>query len=603
MLRSTLAICISLLFSVLLEAQTGCPGCAVSVPAGLPADTVYLPALPDGVAGTYYDQDISFRLPKTTTPVNAIDSTTPPGLTISKFEIVSIDGLPPGMYWQPNKFNFDVSTETDGCIKICGTATTSDSFELIVTLKATVLFFAQEATFPMSLYIAPKVSNTVGFSLTDPEGCGSTTVSFTNNVPSGGADGFTYAWDYGDGSVVFTGENPPPHTYSQPGVYTVSYHATVDTAGYTLESIRVLDVDCVDELGIGTPDLFLHILGPNNGPILFDSSPDVNNTPLPYSFPVGLKLGEGNYQLQVIDEDSGFKGSDDNCGILTFNLLSGDTIVAGGLTVVMNILHPVEEINSVDTVIVYPQPVSPVVSGPNGLTACEGTSGLVLVSSYGSGNQWLLNGGNIAGANDFIYSPTVSGLYQAQIISQYGCVATSDPVEVEYYPLPAAPVWYFYNNSLRLFDTTALPDQYSLQWYAGTNPIPGETGIWYCSMSSGTFGLEVTDLATGCTNFYSNLSVYDPAFDCTVGTENLDNQPVEIMPNPASESATLRLNVHAGKGLLRLWDVTGRLALEENIQAGLDVMTLDLRHLNPGFFAVELVQDGVRRVGKLVVAR
>jgi hypothetical protein len=603
MFKFTLTVWISLLFSLLLQAQTGCPGCAVMVPAGLPADTVFLPDLPDGTAGSLYNEDISFRLPKTTTPVNAIDSTTPPGLTISKFEIVSIDGLPPGMYWQPNKFNFDMSTETDGCIKICGTPSTSDSFELIVTLKATVLFFAQEATFPLSLYIAPKVSNTDGFSLTNPEGCGSTTVTFTNNVPSGGASGFTYEWDFGDGSPVFTGENPPPHTYDQVGQYAVSYHAIVDTAGFILESIRVLEVDCVDELGIGSPDLFLQILAPNNGNIIYDSSPDVNNTPLPYTFPVGINLGMGNYTLKVIDEDSGLKGNDDNCGIVSFNLLSGDTIFAGGLTVVLNILHPVEEITSKDTVIVYPQPAPPTLSTPNGAAACVGETNLVLVSSYGSSNQWLLNGSTISGATDFIYQPTQSGYFQAKVTTQYGCVAISDSTFIEFYPLPVPPVWYNYNNSLRLYDTAALPTMYALQWYAGTNPIPGETGIWYCTMVSGNFGLEVTDLATGCASFYANLVENNPLFDCTIGTAELDNSQMSIAPNPASEKVQVQLKNNTGNGVLHLWDVTGRLLFTEPIRAGQDVVSLDLRNLRPGLFVVELVQDKRRSVGKLVVAR
>lgn len=586
-----------------LQAQSGCPGCAVTLPPGLPADTIYLPDLPDGVSGTYYEQDISFRLPQTTTPVNAIDSTTPPGLTISKFEIISIDGLPPGMYWQPNQFNFNIPNQTDGCIKICGTASTSDSFELIVKLKATILFISQEATFPMSLYIAPKVSNTVGFAMTDPEGCGSTTVTFSNNVPSNGVSGFTYSWDFGDGTPLFTGENPAPHTYDQVGTYTVSYHAEVDTAGYFLESIKVLTVECSDGLGLGAPDLYLQIFAPNNGPKVFDSSPDVNNTPLPYVFPVGISLGAGNYTLNVIDEDSGIKGSDDDCGSVSFNFLSNGTIVAGGLTVAFNILHPVEDITSTDTVTIFPQPIAPTVNAANGLSACTDENNLVLMSSYGSGNQWLLNGANIAGATDFIYSPLESGYYQAQIISQYGCVATSDSAHIELFSLPAEPVWYNYNNSLRLFDTSALPNQYTLQWYAGTNPIPGETGIWYCSMMSGTFGLEVTDLETGCTNTYTNQVINDPQFDCTVGTNNIEYQQLEILPNPASDIALLRLNGNTGSGVLRIWDMTGRAIRNEQFFAVENSLALDLSSLRPGIYTVEVILENLHSVGKLVIAR
>jgi PKD repeat protein len=217
-----LLFCISTQLSFSLYAQTGCPGCAVNLPPGLPADTLFLQNLPDGVEGTYYNQDISFRMPMTTTPVNAIDSTTPPGLTISKIEIVSIEGVPPGLFWQPNQTVFETATETDGCVKFCGTPTESDTFVMTVRIKATVFVITQEATFPLRVYIAPKVSVTDGFSMTGFEGCGATTASFTNNIPSGGAPGFSYEWDFGD-STTFEGENPPPHTYDTPGIYPVTY--------------------------------------------------------------------------------------------------------------------------------------------------------------------------------------------------------------------------------------------------------------------------------------------------------------------------------------------------------------------------------------------
>ena len=88
---------------------------------------------------------------------------------------------------------------------------------MTVRIKATVFFLTQEATFPLKIYIAPKVSMTEGFDMSNITGCGSTVVSFTNNVPSGGVPGFTYEWDFGDG-VKYTGENAPPYTYGGPGL-------------------------------------------------------------------------------------------------------------------------------------------------------------------------------------------------------------------------------------------------------------------------------------------------------------------------------------------------------------------------------------------------
>lgn len=588
-----LTICLhTVFFFSALLAQTGCPGCVVNVPAGLAADTIYLPDLPDGVKGTPYDHDASFRLPKTTTPVNAIDSTTPPGLTITKFEILSVEGLPPGLYWQLNQSVFDPASQTDGCIKICGTPLESDSFHLTVTVKATVFVISQESTFPMSLYIAPKVSTTDGFSITNPIGCGNSTVSFTNNIPSNGASGFSYLWDFGDGSPQSDEENPVPHLYSQPGTYEVDYQAIVDTAGYLLESINVVDIDCTDPPLYGNPDLFLKIQHPD-GTFVFNSSPAINSTPLPYKFPINLHLGPGNYQLVVWDDDGGIKGTDDNCGTLTFNFLSNGTLVAGGLTVEMNILHPIDTIRSKDTVVVYPQPVTPLIQAPNGLTSCGGGTMIVLSSSYGFGNQWLLDGNSIPGATDFIYMPAVSGVYQVQYVSLDGCVATSEAANVMINPSPEAPEWFNYNNSLRVSHPSNLPAQYGLQWYNGSNPIPGETGLWYCSQESGTYGLVVTDLETGCTSSFSAAVVHNPNFNCLTGANAPVLQAFEILPNPTEGSALLQLpQALQHDAVIRVWDATGRMVQAYAMAAGEQSATLDLGPLNAGVYAVELVSQG-----------
>lgn len=596
-----LTICLStLLFPFLSLAQTGCPGCTVSVPASFPADTIFLPDLPDGEKGTPYQQDVSFRLPKTTTPVNAIDSTTPPGLTISKFEILSVEGLPQGLYWQLNQSEFDPAVQTDGCIRICGMPLESDSFELTVTLKATVFIISQVSTFPMSLYIAPKTSITEGFSLLNPSGCGSTTVEVTNLVPSNGNEGVTYAWQFGDGSPTDYEENPTPHTYNQPGVYEIAYEAIIDTAGYTLESVIVQDIDCTDPPLFGNPDLFLEIKNPQ-GDIIFNSSPAINSTPLPYTFPVNLILGAGNYTLQVWDNDAGIKGGDDDCGILTFNILSDGSLVAGGLTVEMNILHPIDTVRSVDTVIVYPQPADPVINAPMGLTACQGGDGPNLISSYGFGNQWLLDGNLIPGATDFVHQAETSGSYQVQYVSSFGCVAVSAPVEVVFHPLPAAPVWFNYNNSLRMTDTTNLPAQYSLQWYKNGIEIPGETDFWYCSTTSGTYMLVIEDEATGCTNSHSAAVTNNPNYNCLTGTEDIAYQSFTIMPNPAFDLVKLQLPVMLDqRASIRIHDMCGRLIRTEHPGTSDNTFSLSLEQLAPGMYTIEVLSENFRGMARVV---
>ncbi len=597
-----LSAALTLLISLSLHAQTGCPGCVVSVPPGLAEDTIYLPTIPDGEVGKVYNQDISFRMPKTTTPVNLIDSTTPPNLTISKIEILGMDGLPPGLYWQPNQTVFEVGTQTDGCIKICGTPSVADSFTLMVRVKATIFVLTKEATFPMRIYIAPKVSNTDGFSLENFTGCGATTVNLINNVPSNGAPGFTYAWNFGD-NTTSTSENPPPHTYNTPGIYPVSYQAIVDTAGFKIESVRVLSVECVDQLGLGTPDLYMQIRDPN-GVLIFDSSPYINNTQLPHTFPVGITLDvAGNYNLQVSDEDSGIKGSDDLCGVVSFNILSNDTIVAGGLTVVLNIVHPVDTIVSKDTVTVYALPIAPQILAPNGLTDCAGSDSLVLGSTYGAGNQWFLNGQPISGANAFLYQPVQSGFYQVQFTNSNGCTAVSDSVQVTVNPLPALPVYANINNSLRA-NPALLPAQYSLQWYNGTTPIAGATGLRYCATANGNYGLLVTDVATGCTRVYYSTVVYNPNFDCTVGTNELTSAAFTIFPNPATTTFQVQLNENLlADGTAQLWDVAGRLVKTIAFNAAINSLSVDCSDLNAGVFTLQIQAGAFRGIGKVVLVR
>lgn len=602
MRQRLLLLCLSAFGANMLSAQIGCPGCQTSLPP-LPADTLYLENLPDGEQGQYYDHNISFRVPKTTTPVHAVDSLTPAGLPISKIEIVSLEGLPPGLNWQPSQWTFQTASETDGCIRICGTPQTSDSFFLTVKLKATVFVITQEASFPMNLYIAPPTVSNDGFSMSNYIGCGSTTVTFTNNHPSDDNPNFNYTWDFGD-STNFVGENPPPHTYTEPGVYPVDYHAVIDTGRRVLVSATVLEVECVDQLGIGAPDLYLLVKGPN-GQLLFDSSPDIPNTPLPFTFPINLPLDPGNYTIEVWDEDSGLKGGDDPCGTISFNFLSNDTLVSGGFQIALTIEQPVTEIFSADTVYVLEQPAAPTVSAPNGLTNCTGLANIVLVSSAQEGNQWLSGGEAVAGATEINYTPAATGYYQVQITTPEGCTAVSDSVFVGLFTQPPVPTFANHINRLYLLDSLNIPANYTFQWYESGSPLPGETGWSLCIAESAVYGLVVTDTESGCSNFYAESATFDPNYpDCISGTNEATIVPLGIFPNPARQEASIRLETtdHAGS-VLQVFDATGRLIHAWPMAAGTNGFTFPCNDLASGVYTVTLAGKEVLRVGKLVVLR
>jgi Secretion system C-terminal sorting domain/PKD domain len=589
-------------FLTLSQAQTGCPGCVVAVPAGLAADTVYLPGLPDGEQDKTYSANISFRLPKTTTPVNKIDGVTPAGLTINKIEIVSVEGLPPGLNWQANKTSFDPATMTDGCFRICGTPEKSDSFRITVKLKATVLIISQETSFPMRIYIAPKKTVTEGFTMTNVSGCGSTTVAFKNNVPSAGKPGYTYEWDFGDGSATFKGETPPPHVYAKPGKYNVTYRAVVDTQGFILKDVTVLKVGCSDGLGLNAPDLYIRVRNPA-GTTIFDSSPHIENTKLPHVFPVNLKLGTGNYALNVQDEDGGLEGGDDDCGVVSFNILSNDTLEAGELKAALKITHKVDTIRSAGVVTVYAKPVKPGVTFPNGTSTCVGGELLVLVSSYGTGNQWMVNGKAIAGATNFIYQPKENGFYQVQYKNADGCTALSDSVPVLYKPLPAEPIYLQDKNLLSLGNPAALPPgTYSYQWFEGQTPIVGAIGSKYCIAKTGSYTLRVYNPATGCFNSFTAGATFVPDAPCIVGTNDLAVATLRIFPNPATEIVQIQLEEPLeSDGFVRIWDMTGRLVRTEAAAKGASALPIEVQNLASGVFLLELEAGRFRGRGRVMV--
>ncbi len=565
-------------------AQSGCPGCAVNLPAGLPDDTLYLPPLPAGEKGKPYDADLSFRVPKTTTPVSKVDTTTPPGLPISRIEIVGVENLPPGLSWQANKTVFETASETDGCFKMCGIPLKADSFVLTVKLRATVFIFTQETSFTMSLVIKAPVSTNQGFTMTNVEGCGTTTVTFTNNIPSNGKSGFSYEWDLGDGTK-YTGETPPPHTYTQPGTYVVNYKARIDTVGYILTGITIVSLGCTDLFS--NPDPYLRIA--KGGQPVFQNN-HVNDISLPYTFNMNLPLTQQtNYTLEVWDEDSGIDLSDDLCGSLPFNVLSGgDTLQAGGLRVILQIVNPIEEITASDTVVVYPLPAPPTVTASQ-TVACAGEE-IVLVSSQTKGTQqWFRNGQPIAGATDFIYLATESGSYQVQFTDSLGCSAISLQKTLLFYPLPNEPVFLNDRNNLELIDTTALPANYALQWYMQGVPIPGANGFEYCAQRDGTYALEVTDLSSGCTRRFTMTVTVNPNFDCMVSTHEQTIGRLTLYPNPTSDAAWLELEeVLDTEAHLRIWDASGRLLHHRLLSAGHVRIQIDGAWVGAGVYIVEL---------------
>jgi len=541
------------------QAQTGCPGCAIDLPT-LPEDTIYLGTVASGEAFAPFDEDLSFRMPKSTTPVNALDPSVPAGLNIDEIEIISLTNLPPGLNWEPNQISFDTQSETDGCIKLCGTPLAPGVYDVEVNLAASISIITQQATFTFLIEILPETSANGGFSMDQSAGCESVTVEFTNNIPSGGIDGFFYNWDFGNGTTS-TDENPGSITFDQPGTYFINYEVIIDTVGFILQDVEALTADCDDiptaPAFSNDPDLFLVIKDPS-GMIVYQS--DVtDNMEAPIDWQPGILLEDGDYVLEVKDDDSGINGGDDLCGTITFTKNDDGLQIDGDFEVELTILHPLSVQTFQDTVLVYELPETPSVSIASN-EFCEGDSVLLFVTSM-LDIQWFLDSQPIPGATDATYYATTGGEYQVLVTNEDGCSSPSFGELITVIDAPETPAYVNDNNLLFVFDESTLPVLYSLQWFQDGSPLVGENGLSYCATTTGVYGLGVTDLETGCTAFFDSQVLHDDQFDCTVSSNDLDiAYGIEVFPNPMVQEVTIQLETLSQQEVqIQFFDVRGNL--------------------------------------------
>jgi hypothetical protein len=596
------AFALGLFFSNEIQAQSGCTGCLVSLPT-LPSDTIYISQAPDGIASQGYDGDISFRMPKTTTPVNAVDPGTPPGLNINKITIVSVVNVPPGLSWEPSQFEFDPGSQTDGCVKFCGTPLQSGYYDVQVFVTAEVLLVTQSTSFTFPMYIAPAVSNNDGFSMLNNSGCGAVTVGFENNIPSNGNAGYSYVWDFGNGNTS-TAENPGPQTYTTPGQYEVSYQAAIDTFGYQLTTVQVLAAGCND-IGLPTsvpPDIYVKIKGPNGN--LLVSTPAVSNVSFPFAVNINLMLGDGTYELEIRDDD--VIGSE-SCGYVYFNKNTTDTLVSGSLKVKTSIIHPVTTVTSKDTITVFEIPEAPAIQPGTALEICTGEEIELEISNYADNLQWYRDTSVLFGETDWSLFVSTPGAYWAEYTSADGCKSQSDIVTLDLLPLPAPPAFFANFNQLELNDPSLLPANYSLQWFQDGALIPGATEEIYCITTPGTslYTLQVTDNATGCTREFSIGATFNPGYNCaTTGVDwTALDATLLISPNPTGGMVTVAFET-AGSEALRfsLLDAVGRRVFDEKMQTpgGEFRHDFDLTGLSAGIYFLK-IQIGNESIGRRIV--
>ncbi len=347
---NTLLVCMALFFaiSMQLNAQT-CPTCTVVLPT-MPVDTVYLDTFPNARQNEYYEERISFRLPMTTTPLIALDTTQniPAGINLTAFSVQGISGLPLGMSFTldrplPARYDEAAPDTRDGCVTICGTPRQSGVFIVnISVLVETGILAPQPATIPLEFLVLPDTS--AGFSMANSNGCAPLTVSFINNIQADTAVGqtATYFWDFGNGQTS-NSQNPADVVYSDTGTYEVTYQAVItETVEQVfISSVRVNGSGCSDLLnGV---DLFITITGSQSGTDTVTTYTTDAGTPVTWNFGNNILMVPGTrYEIWVQDDDAIFQGlpGPEDCGRVNFSAdttANSFTLTNGQLSVLVTL--------------------------------------------------------------------------------------------------------------------------------------------------------------------------------------------------------------------------------------------------------------------------
>ena len=588
----------ALCFSV--RAQSDCPECTISLPVELPEDTIFLSDAPTGRVNDRYEGTISFRLPKSTTPVAEVDTGTAPGINLDRITIKSISNLPPGLSWEANQLEFNVREETDGCMQICGRPLQPGIYQVEVVVEARVLVINQTTFFTFPIEILPAERITDGFTITNSSGCGQVEAGFVNNIPSEGRSGYTYLWDFGDGDTSLE-EAPGARVYEQPGDYEVNYRAIVDTVGFILTNVVLQEVDCSDALG-GRPDLYFKVFNGAGEEVL--STPTVNNADLPLAFSLNLPIDTGTYTLQVFDNDTGLGGGDDLCGEAGFNRFAEGSLTAENFAATLTLIHPVDTITAKDTVRVFSVPDVPGLvldSGPGPF--CEADTAIVSSNVIG---QWYRNDVPFAAGVDSIRI-FAEGAYHQVFTDAFGCQATSDSVLLNFNEIPPAPVFTVEDNLLSVFEESELPAEPRFDWFLDDELLPGAEETHYCAEVSGRYQLVVTDLGTGCTNSYSRQVTVDPAVvNCNITSllnEETGIATVRLFPNPAGDWVDLQFDFSLPQKVeWRLMDARGAF-LQRDEMAGQGVgftHRIDLSDYPAGVYLLQLRTGKYNEIRKLI---
>jgi PKD repeat protein len=406
----------------------------------------------------------------------------------------------------------------------------------------------------------------VSFTANVTSGCDSLTVTFTNSTT--GAT--SYTWDFGDG--FGSGDVNPVHTFSTPGIYSVTLNGILGICISSQTSVNLISIHETPQTTVTVSD---NVICPGECVNYTSTStgspnqwawnfPGSSTTISSAENPQNICYGTAGVYNVFLNVSNGFCSSSQSLtGFITVNPCT--SLVAG--------------FYSSDTVL------------------CKGSCiNFISTAQNATSHQWSFPGATPASSTQ--QNPTnicypTSGNYDVTLIvsdgNDFDTLTITSYIQVAVPPTP--PV--FTQNGDTLLSSAAA----SYQWYLNGMPVAGATNQMHVAQASGMYSVSITD-ANGCS------ATSQQSWVSLIGIQEVEEATlVYLYPNPAYDKVTLLIESD-----VRL-DVKFQLhdALGKQMTAGeLDVAQspfrkeFDLSALSSGIYFISIEYGDFRQVRKII---
>ncbi len=236
-------------------------------------------------------------------------------------------------------------------------------------------------------------------------------------------------------------------------------------------------------------------------------------------------------------------------------------------------------------------PLPAVSISANGATSfCTGGSvTLTAVGDPGLTYQWRKNNVNISGATSASYLASATGSYSVNVTNTFGCTSASNAISVTANTTTAnitagGPTSFCNGDSVKLSANTGASLTY--QWTKNNVNVAGATLADYMAKTAGTYRVNITNTATGCSKTSSGVQV---VVNCRLANIEQSNELIlTATPNPFTGSTEIEIGLpNENEASLEIFTVEGKLISQQIINSNMHSVVIG-KELIAGTYIVSL---------------